>query len=70
MPPAVFFHWLNSSFLDSRRQQRDHYFMMTGDRIPVPAIEHRADAKRLRHIRGEVEKLCRKFPMYRSRLKK
>ena len=34
------------------------------------ALEHRGDPKRLRHIRGEVEKLCSKFPIYRSRLKK
>jgi glycine hydroxymethyltransferase len=34
------------------------------------AVEHRGDAKRLRHVRREVEKMCRRFPIYKSRLKK
>ncbi|MGQ0644787.1 MAG: serine hydroxymethyltransferase [Elusimicrobiota bacterium] len=34
------------------------------------AVEHRADPKRLRHVRGEVAAFCRKFPLYRQRLKK
>jgi glycine hydroxymethyltransferase len=34
------------------------------------AIEHRADPKRLEHIQKEVIAFCRKFPLYRGRLKK
>jgi glycine hydroxymethyltransferase len=34
------------------------------------AIEHRADAKRVKYIKGEIEKFCRKFPLYSKRLKK
>jgi len=33
------------------------------------AIEHRKDGKRRRLIRKEVQNLCRKFPIYRNRLK-
>ncbi|MBI4397456.1 MAG: serine hydroxymethyltransferase, partial [Elusimicrobia bacterium] len=34
------------------------------------AIEHRADPKRLRHVKSQVNGLCRKFPLYAKRLRK
>ncbi len=34
------------------------------------AIEHRADAKRVKYVKAEIEKFCRKFPIYSKRLKK
>jgi glycine hydroxymethyltransferase len=34
------------------------------------AIEHRMDPKRVRHVKQQVEDLCRRFPVYAKRLKK
>jgi len=35
----------------------------------MEAVEHRADEKRLRHVRKQVEDLCRRFPLYPKRRK-
>jgi glycine hydroxymethyltransferase len=36
----------------------------------MEALEHRADDKRVRHVKKQVEGLCRKFPVYAKRLRK
>jgi len=33
------------------------------------ALEHKLDAKRLRHVKKSVESICKKFPIYAERLK-